>query len=54
MRLTTFIGQPISVSKFKTPEKLKKVVISELDQLIRNNQKIPGSISKAVLERWSG
>lgn len=52
VKLTTYIGRPIEIQHLDTPEKVKDTVMTELNDLIRAHQRIPGSITKALRERW--
>ncbi|KAG8234843.1 hypothetical protein J437_LFUL014692 [Ladona fulva] len=52
VKLTTYVGKPIPYEENTTPEELKKKVALAIEELIKKNQKIPGSILRAILERF--
>lgn len=51
VKLKTFVGKPIPYDGSLSPEQLQLKVVKELDELIRENQKLPGSITRALIER---
>ncbi len=53
VKLRSFIGKPIPFDPTDTPETLKAKCLSELQDLINNHQRVPGSIVRALLERFS-
>lgn len=52
VKIRTFVGQPIQINKDMTPEKVKEVVVHQMEMLIKKHQRIPGSITHALLERF--
>ncbi|XP_071442917.1 DGAT1/2-independent enzyme synthesizing storage lipids [Hetaerina americana] len=52
VKLRTFVGEPIPYEENITPEELKKKVALAIESLIRDHQKVPGSIMRAFLERF--
>ncbi|RWS15221.1 transmembrane protein 68-like protein [Dinothrombium tinctorium] len=55
VKLKTIIGKPIEYDPNLTPEQLARKVAEEIEMMIRENQRIPGSILKALFDRfkWS-
>ncbi|XP_008558991.1 transmembrane protein 68 [Microplitis mediator] len=51
VKLVTYIGKPIEYEEGLTADKLKLKVAEALEDLIRQHQVIPGSITRALLER---
>lgn len=51
VKLTTYVGKPIPYDSSLTPEELQEKVADSLSTLIKEHQRIPGSISLALLER---
>ncbi|XP_076749205.1 DGAT1/2-independent enzyme synthesizing storage lipids [Xylocopa sonorina] len=51
VKLTTYVGKPIPYDPNLTPEELQLKVADAINNLIRKHQRIPGSISLALLER---
>lgn len=51
VKLTTYVGKPISYDENLTPEELQIKVADALNNLINQHQRIPGNISLALLER---
>lgn len=52
VKIRTFIGEPITINKNMSPEKVKEVVVQTMEILIRKHQRLPGSILHALLERF--
>lgn len=52
VKIQTYVGNPIKLSKDMSPEKVKEIVLEELGNLIKVNQRIPGNILNALLERF--
>ncbi|XP_043485208.1 transmembrane protein 68 [Leptopilina heterotoma] len=52
VKLKTFVGKPIPYDESLTPEQLQLKVSTALDELIQQHQKVPGSITRALLERF--
>ena len=53
VKLRTFIGEPIPFDPLDTPESLRVKVEGAVQNLIDNHQRVPGSILRALLERFS-
>lgn len=53
VKLTTIVGKPISISDCKNPRDVKDRIQVRMEELIARNQKIPGCMWKALLERVS-
>ncbi|KAK0095289.1 hypothetical protein PV326_008755 [Microctonus aethiopoides] len=51
VKLKTFVGEPIPYDSNLTPELLTAKVAKALEDLIAQHQQIPGSITRALLER---
>uniref|UniRef100_A0A1B6J306 Phospholipid/glycerol acyltransferase domain-containing protein n=1 Tax=Homalodisca liturata TaxID=320908 RepID=A0A1B6J306_9HEMI len=51
VKLRTHVGAPILYDSSLSPEDLGAMVASALEELIANNQRVPGSIMRALLER---
>ncbi|XP_076646267.1 DGAT1/2-independent enzyme synthesizing storage lipids [Halictus rubicundus] len=51
VKLTTYVGKPIPYDSSLTPDELQSKVADALNDLIKEHQRIPGSISLALLER---
>lgn len=51
VKLTSHVGKPIPYDPNMTPEDLQAKVAAALDDLIRRNQRIPGSILLGLLDR---
>lgn len=51
VKLITHIGKPIPYDPNITPEDLQRKVAAALSDLIKNNQRIPGSILQGLLAR---
>ncbi|XP_043277930.1 transmembrane protein 68 isoform X2 [Venturia canescens] len=51
VKLKTYVGKPIPYDGALTPEQLQKKVASALEDLIKEHQTIPGSITRALFER---
>ncbi|XP_023290647.1 transmembrane protein 68 isoform X2 [Orussus abietinus] len=51
VKLTTYVGDPIPYDGSLTPEELQSKVAAALEDLIRQHQKVPGSITRALMER---
>lgn len=51
VKLKTYIGKPIPYDSSLTPEELKDNVAKALEDLIKQHQKVPGSIMRALIER---
>lgn len=52
VKLKTFVGKPIPYDESLTPEQLQIKVAAALEELIQQHQKVPGSITRALLERF--
>ncbi|XP_037937980.1 transmembrane protein 68 [Teleopsis dalmanni] len=53
VKLRTYLGKPIEYDENLTPEELQIKVAAALEELINKHQLIPGSILRALLERFS-
>lgn len=51
VKLVTYVGKPIPYDASLSPEELQVKVAESLNELIKQHQRIPGSISLALLER---
>ncbi|XP_066590987.1 DGAT1/2-independent enzyme synthesizing storage lipids [Prorops nasuta] len=51
VKLVTYIGKPIPYDSRLTPEDLQTKIAESLESLIREHQRIPGSITMALFER---
>ncbi|XP_039310938.1 transmembrane protein 68 [Solenopsis invicta] len=51
VKLVTYVGKPIPYDENLTPEELQIKVIDSIRDLIRKHQKVPGSITRALMER---
>ncbi|XP_046740029.1 transmembrane protein 68 isoform X1 [Diprion similis] len=51
VKLVTFVGEPISYDGSLSAEELQVKVATALEDLIKKHQKLPGSITRALLER---
>ncbi|XP_011867403.1 PREDICTED: transmembrane protein 68 isoform X2 [Vollenhovia emeryi] len=51
VKLVTYIGKPIPYDETLTPEELQTKVADNLRDLIRTHQKVPGNITRALVER---
>ncbi|KYM86427.1 Transmembrane protein 68 [Atta colombica] len=51
VKLVTYIGKPIPYDGNLTPEELQIKVADSLRDLIRKHQKVPGNITRALMER---
>ncbi|KAF7412450.1 hypothetical protein HZH66_001346 [Vespula vulgaris] len=51
VKMITYVGKPIPYDKSLTPEELQKKVATAVETLIEEHQQIPGSITRALLER---
>lgn len=51
VKLKTIIGNPIPYDPTVTPEQLAKRTHDEIDKLIKQHQRLPGSITHALLDR---
>ncbi|KAK2584421.1 hypothetical protein KPH14_006802 [Odynerus spinipes] len=51
VKLITYLGKPIPYDSSLTPEQLQKKVVAALENLIKEHQRIPGSITRALFER---
>lgn len=52
VKLRTFIGDPIKVKPYQTPEEIRSEVENKIKSLIAEHQKVPGSILRAISERF--
>ncbi|XP_036224893.1 DGAT1/2-independent enzyme synthesizing storage lipids isoform X3 [Bactrocera oleae] len=52
VKFRTFIGRPLEYDGTLTPEELQLKVAAALEELINKNQRIPGSIFHALLDRF--
>jgi len=52
VKMTTHIGKPIEFDENRTPEQLRDLTKQKLEELIIKNQRIPGSIFFALMERF--
>ncbi|CAG2118836.1 unnamed protein product, partial [Medioppia subpectinata] len=52
VKLTTIIGKPIPYDPSITPEELVEKTSLAIEDLIRKNQRVPGSILKAMIDRF--
>lgn len=53
VKLTLHVGEPIQADLSMDPEVLKNKVIGKLEEMIRKNQRIPGSIMVGMLDRFT-
>lgn len=53
VKLTTYIGDPISYDPRDTPESLRDKCKEAIEKLIADNQRLPGSICVALFERFT-
>ncbi|CAG5087669.1 Similar to TMEM68: Transmembrane protein 68 (Bos taurus) [Cotesia congregata] len=51
VKLVTYIGKPIDYQEGLSPDQIKLKVAEALEQLINQHQSVPGSITRALLER---
>ncbi|XP_014598232.1 PREDICTED: transmembrane protein 68 [Polistes canadensis] len=51
VKMVTYVGKPIPYDGSLTPEQLQKKVAAAVENLINEHQQIPGSITRALLER---
>jgi len=51
VKLVTYIGKPIPYDGTLTPDELQTKVANSLRDLIREHQKVPGNITRGLLER---
>ncbi|KYN05962.1 PREDICTED: transmembrane protein 68 [Cyphomyrmex costatus] len=51
VKLVTYIGKPIPYDENLTPEELQIKVADSLKELIKKHQKVPGNITRALMER---
>ncbi|KAI4504481.1 hypothetical protein M0802_000031 [Mischocyttarus mexicanus] len=51
VKMVTYVGKPIPYDGSLTPEQLQIKVATAVENLIKEHQEIPGSISRALLER---
>ncbi|XP_011161432.3 transmembrane protein 68 [Solenopsis invicta] len=51
VKLVTYVGKPIPYDKTLTPEELQIKVADSIRDLIRKHQTVPGSITRALMER---
>lgn len=52
VKLRTIIGKPIEYDPNLTPEEVAANTAKAIEDLIRENQRLPGNIFKAVLDRF--
>jgi 1-acyl-sn-glycerol-3-phosphate acyltransferase len=52
VRMITCIGEPVEHDDSRTPEQLRDLVKSKLEELIERHQRLPGSIRRGILERF--
>ncbi|XP_063982320.1 DGAT1/2-independent enzyme synthesizing storage lipids [Diachasmimorpha longicaudata] len=52
VKLKTFIGKPMPYDSSLTPEQLRDNVAKALEDLIKEHQRVPGSIMRALIERF--
>jgi hypothetical protein len=50
-RLRTHVGKPVYPSDYDDVETLRAATVEAVEKLIEQNQRIPGSVSRAVGER---
>ena len=53
VKLTTYVGDPISHDPNDTPESLRDKCKEAIEKLIKDNQRIPGSVCMALFERFA-
>lgn len=53
VKFRTYLGEPIPYDPNLTPEQLQEKVALRLEDLINRHQRIPGSILRALLDRFS-
>ncbi|KAH0548373.1 transmembrane protein 68 [Cotesia glomerata] len=51
VKLVTYIGKPIDYQEGLNPDQVKLKVAEALEELINQHQSVPGSITRALLER---
>lgn len=51
VKLTINIGEPIQTNEDMDPEELKNTVIKKLEEMIKKDQRVPGSILLAMIDR---
>jgi len=51
VKLVTYVGKPIPYDGSLTPEQLQLKIADALRDLIRKHQKVPGNITRALVER---
>ncbi|RNA26225.1 transmembrane 68 [Brachionus plicatilis] len=52
VKLRTYIGEPIPYDESRTPEELKQLTKERIEDLIKKNQRLPGSRLQAILDRF--
>lgn len=52
VKLKSYIGKPIKIQDHQTPQEIRDAVEKELEGMILKYQLVPGSIWKALLERF--
>jgi len=52
VKLRTFVGEPIKYDENRTVEELVDLTKQRLAELIKKNQRLPGSIWRALLDRF--
>ncbi|XP_055388614.1 transmembrane protein 68 [Condylostylus longicornis] len=52
VKFRSYLGKPIKYDPLLTPEELQRKVASQLEELINKHQRLPGSILKALLDRF--
>ncbi|XP_074604559.1 DGAT1/2-independent enzyme synthesizing storage lipids [Brevipalpus obovatus] len=52
VKMTTIIGKPIEYEPNRTPEELARLTAESIEKMIKENQRLPGSILMAILDRF--
>ena len=52
VKLITYIGKPIEYDESRTAEELKALTKARIEDLIKEHQRLPGSIFHALLDRF--
>ncbi|XP_054716809.1 transmembrane protein 68-like [Uloborus diversus] len=51
VKLKTYVGQPVPYDPELTPEEMAEKVADRMKEMIKKHQKLPGNISRSMLER---
>lgn len=52
VKLTTIVGKPIEYDPNRTPEELAKLTAETIEQMITDNQRIPGNLFLGIVDRF--